>query len=74
MTQLKRRSRTGTLDTAHIVELPDEVLMGLLTTHLGRLAATRGEVLDFRERQRVTVYCYELAMEARTRGTQLRLI
>lgn len=73
MPTTRRTPAHNSLDPGHIPGLPDDVLMGLLTTHLGRLASTRGEVLLGHERARITRYCFELATEARMRGQQARL-
>lgn len=74
MTTYRKASRSSSLDPTHIPELPSKMLLGLLTTHLGRLAAKRGEVLLTHEREQITRYCYALAVEIRMRGDQLRLV
>lgn len=73
MTTHRNAPRSSALDPTHIPELPFNVLSGLLTTHLGRLAAKRGEVLLTHEREQITRYCYALAVEMRMRGDQLRI-
>ena len=74
MTTYRNHPRSSALDPTHIPQLPSRTILALLTTHLGRLTGKRGEVILTHEREQILRYCYALAVEARMRGEQLRLM